>query len=163
VQGHNGAKDDAMSAGSGNGPGREQDRWSQSAVGADLWAAPAEGYPPQAAQYPKPPWQRLPLGEQYQPATGPYHPAAAPPRNNPVAAAALVCGIAQFLGGLLLVGNILLAIPAVICGAIALREIDQGGGRGRGMAIAGLVLGVLGVIYFVLILVLIAGAHVKWG
>jgi hypothetical protein len=189
LQGHIGAKDDAMREGNSHEPGREQDPWSQSAdlsrpaqpngsdgtgqhppprssevsaVGADRWAAPAEGYPPEAAQYPRPPWQRLPLAEQYQPATGPYHPVAAAPRNNPVAVAALVCGIAQLLGGLLLVGNILLAIPALICGAIALREIDQGGGHGRGMAIAGLVLGILGVICFVLIVaVIIVGPHVK--
>jgi hypothetical protein len=126
------------------------------------------GYQPTAGQNPpptgpyRPPWQQLPLGDQYQPATGPYLPTAGPPRNNPVAVAALVCGVAQFLGGLLLVANILLAIPAIICGAIALRQIGQGGGRGRGMAIAGLVLGILGVVYFVIIvavLIILASIH----
>jgi len=85
-------------------------------------------------------------------------------RTNPVAIAALVCGIAQFLGGLLLVGNIVLAIPAVICGAIGLKQINRRGERGRGMAIAGLVLGILGVAYFLLIVLLIViGLRVSSG
>jgi hypothetical protein len=77
------------------------------------------------------------------------------PRNNPLAIAALVCGIAQLLGFIVLLGNILLAIPAVICGAIALRQIRARGERGRGMAIAGLVLGIIGIVLFVLFLELL--------
>jgi len=95
----------------------------------------------------------------YQP-TGPYGyqsayyaPAAVP--TNPVAIAALVCGIAQVLGFVVLLGNILLAVPAVICGAIAMRQIRERGGRGRGMAIAGLVLGIVGIVLFVLFLGLV--------
>jgi hypothetical protein len=76
-------------------------------------------------------------------------------RNNRAAVAALICGIGQFVLGLALVGNILLAIPAIICGSIALKQIRLRGGRGHGMAIAGLVLGILGVFYFLLILIVI--------
>jgi hypothetical protein len=115
----------------------------------------AGGYPPPAGQYPPPADQYPPPAGQYGYQQPPYYPAAAVPRNNPVAIAALVCGLAQFVLGLLLVGNILLAIPAIICGAIGLRQIDQRGERGRGMAIAGLVLGILGVVYFVIIVGLI--------
>jgi hypothetical protein len=113
---------------------------------ADPWTAPQGPYQPPAAQH----------GYQAY-----RTPAAA--RNNPVAIAALVCGIAQFLGGLLLVGNIVLAIPAVICGAIGLRQVNQRGERGRGMAIAGLVLGILGVGYFLLVVIVlvVAGVHVS--
>jgi len=57
--------------------------------------------------------------------------------------------------GLLLVGNILLAIPAIVCGSVALKQIRLRGERGHGMAVAGLVLGILGVVYFLLILVVI--------
>ena len=123
--------------------------------GADPWAAPPAGqYPPPAGQYPPP--------GQYGYQQSPYYPPGAVPRNNPLAIAALVCGIAQFVLGLVLVGNILLAIPAIICGALGLRQINQRGERGRGMAIAGLVLGILGVVYFVIIvLVIIIGVNVR--
>ncbi|MGH3304417.1 MAG: DUF4190 domain-containing protein [Streptosporangiaceae bacterium] len=129
---------------------------------ADPWAAPAGQYQPPAGPY-------QPPAGPYQPPAGPYgyppsayYPTAAAPRNNPVAIAALVCGIGQFVLGLLLVGNILLAIPAVICGAIGLKQINQRGERGRGMAIAGLVLGILGVVYFlIIVLLIIIGLHVR--
>ena len=154
-----------------------------STTSADPWAAPAGGYPPAAGQYQPPAGQYQPPPGQYQPPAGqyqpppgqyqspagpygyqqaPYYPAAAAARNNPVAIAALVCGIAQFFLGLLVVGNILLAIPAVICGAIGLRQVDQRGERGRGMAIAGLVLGILGVAYFlIVVLLIIIGLHAR--
>jgi hypothetical protein len=81
-------------------------------------------------------------------------------RNNPFAITALVCGIVQFVLGLAVVGNILAAIPAIVFGSIALRQISARGERGRGMAIAGLVLGILGVLYFALIIVaLVIGAN----
>ncbi|MGB6456272.1 MAG: DUF4190 domain-containing protein [Streptosporangiaceae bacterium] len=123
---------------------------------------PAGPYQPSAGQYQPPagPYQPPPGSYGYQQA--PYYPAAAAARNNPVAIAALVCGIAQFFLGLLVVGNILLAIPAVICGAIGLRQVDQRGERGRGMAIAGLVLGILGVAYFlIVVLLIIIGLHAR--
>jgi hypothetical protein len=82
-----------------------------------------------------------------------FTPVAAP--SNRTAVAALVCGIAQFALGLLLVGNILLAVPAIICGWIALRQIRLRGGRGRSMAVAGLVLGIAGVVYFAAVLIVI--------
>jgi hypothetical protein len=75
--------------------------------------------------------------------------------SNRVAVAALVCGIGQFVLGLLLVGNILLAVPAIICGAIALKQTRLRGERGRSMAITGLVLGILGVVYFAAVLIVI--------
>jgi hypothetical protein len=77
------------------------------------------------------------------------------PRNNPFAITALVCGLVQFVLGLAVVGNIVAAIPAIVFGAIALKQIRLRGERGRGMAIAGLVLGILGVLYFALIILLI--------
>jgi Domain of unknown function (DUF4190) len=97
------------------------------------------------------PWTGVPTA-RYQPPPGqPGYQWGYTSRNNPVAIAALVCGVAQFLGGIIIFGNILLAIPAVICGAIGLRQTRQRGERGRGMAIAGLVLGILGIVYFVVV------------
>ncbi len=111
------------------------------------------GYQSTAGQYPQVAGQ---YGSQQWPA------ATAAPRNNRVAIAALVCGVGQFVLGLLIVGNILLAIPAIVCGAIGLKQTRQRGEGGRAMAIAGLVLGILGVVYFVIIvgvLIILASIH----
>jgi Domain of unknown function (DUF4190) len=117
------------------------------------YPAPAGQYAAPAGQYPAP-------AGQYAPQQWPGYPAT--PRNNRVAIAALVCGVGQFVLGLLIVGNIVLAIPAIICGAIGLKQTSQRGEAGRGMAIAGLVLGILGVVYFVIIavvLIILASIH----
>jgi hypothetical protein len=116
------------------------------AAGQYPQAAGQYGYQPTAGQYPAP-------AGQYGPQQWPAYPA--PARNNKVAIAALVCGVGQFALGLLIVGNIVLAIPAIICGAIGLKQTSQRGEPGRGMAIAGLVLGILGVVYFVIIVVVL--------
>jgi hypothetical protein len=71
-----------------------------------------------------------------------------PPRTNGFAIAALACGIAQFVGFWLL-GT----IPAVVFGHIARRQIRQTGEQGAGMAMAGLVLGWVGVALSVLVAV----------
>jgi hypothetical protein len=124
---------------------------------------PAGQYP--AGQYPQ--GGQFPQGGQYPPGypagQGPagqygYQPqylTPAPVRNNPFAIVALCCGIGQFVLGLAIVGNIVGAVPAIIFGALSLKQIKLRGERGRGMAIAGLVLGILGVLYFLLIITLI--------
>ncbi|MGH3408305.1 MAG: DUF4190 domain-containing protein [Streptosporangiaceae bacterium] len=63
---------------------------------------------------------------------------------------ALVCGIVQILFGIL-------SIPAIICGAIALKQTAARGERGRGMAIAGLVLGILGFLFWLILIIAIVG------
>jgi len=75
----------------------------------------------------------------------PYQSVGYPPRQlahatvSPVAVAALTCGIAEFftLG--------LTAIPAVVLGHAARRQVRQTGQRGDGMALAGLILGYAGI------------------
>jgi Domain of unknown function (DUF4190) len=148
----------------------------QPAPGQDPQAASQYGYQPPPGQYAQTPGQYpQALGQYgYQPSPGQYPASAgqygpqqwpaypAAPRNNRVAIAALVCGVAQFVLGLLIVGNIVLAIPAIICGAIGLKQTRQRGESGRGMAIAGLVLGILGVVYFaiiVVVLVILSSIH----
>jgi len=77
--------------------------------------------------------------------------------TNGMAIAAMICGIAQFFGFWLL-GT----IPAVVLGHIARRQIRQTGEQGDGMALAGLILGYVGlglsVIAVILIIVLVAAA-----
>jgi hypothetical protein len=65
--------------------------------------------------------------------------------TNPLAIASLVLGVPGLC-------CCLTGIPAVICGHIALNQINQSGGvqEGRGFAIAGLILGYLGIAFTVL-------------
>lgn len=97
-----------------------------SALVADLPMGPVSGVMP----YPPP---------------GPYYPVPARPTNG-AAIAALACGIAEFftLGAA--------AIPAVILGHVARGQIKRTGERGDGMAIAGLVLGYLGIVGWALVI-----------
>jgi uncharacterized protein DUF4190/uncharacterized protein DUF1707 len=98
-----------------------------SALIADLPAGPFGG----PAHYPSvgyPPWQMA------QPAT------------SVMAAAALACGIAEFFT----MG--LTAIPAVVLGHMARRQVRQTGQRGDGMALAGLALGWAGIGLFAVII-----------
>jgi uncharacterized membrane protein len=64
----------------------------------------------------------------------PRYPVDQPHRANSMAVASLVCGVLEIFFGFT-------AIPAVILGHRALRQIRQTGEPGRGMAKAGLVLG----------------------
>lgn len=78
-----------------------------------------------------------PGAAHYQPA--PHRPAPRtflpmPPGTNSSAVAALICGVAGTFVGIT-------AIPAVILGHKARREIRRTGEQGDGMALAGLVLG----------------------
>lgn len=104
----------------------------------------------------------------YQAPAGPYgHPSAAyyPPaaqRISRAAIAALVCGVGQFFLGLFAL-NFLLAIPAIICGAIGMRQTRERGEGGRGLSIAGLVLGILGIAWNVLYVVLLIAIGTRLG
>jgi Domain of unknown function (DUF4190) len=69
--------------------------------------------------------------------------------TNSLAIAALCCGIGQILAGPLA------GIPAVILGFMSLGQISRSGEDGRGMAITGLVLGIVGLMLTVLIIILI--------
>ena len=87
----------------------------------------------------------------------PYQPGYYPAVNTPtsgLAIGALVCGILE----LFTLG--FAAIPAVILGHLARNQIRRTGERGDGMAIAGLVLGYLGIgIWTLIIIALTAGRN----
>jgi hypothetical protein len=72
-----------------------------------------------------------------------------PPKTNTLAIVSLVTSLLWLCG----VGS----LAAIICGHLGLREIDRSSGTqtGRGMAIAGLVIGYLGLIAAVLYLSLV--------
>jgi hypothetical protein len=82
------------------------------------------GYPP------APPYQQVPYpGGPYP--QGPYPYPGAYQQTNGFAVAALVCSFFSIIGGIL----------GVIFGCVALNQIKQRGGGGRGLAIAGIVIG----------------------
>jgi hypothetical protein len=95
-------------------------------------------YPQQQQQYPQQPGQYPPPGG-YGP--GPY---GQPPRTNGMAIASLILGILWICG----IGSIM----ALIFGLVARNQIrdSRGQQQGDGMAIAGIVLGGIGVALLVL-------------
>jgi|SRR5579875_3519965 len=96
-----------------------------------------------AAQTADLPLQRPPLAT---PALRPYVPAPVPSTNG-MAIGAFVCGLLElFTFGVS-------AIPAVILGHSARRQIRKTGERGDGLAVTGLVLGWLGIGLFVLVVI----------
>jgi hypothetical protein len=106
---------------------------------------PPPSPPPQPPQPPPAP----PAGGQT-----PYQPRQAAPTNG-LAIASLVSSIAGFFCG---VGYIV----GIVLGFIAMKQIDESGGtqQGRGLALAGVIIGfvAIGIGVLVLIIVLIAGA-----
>ena len=76
------------------------------------------------------------------------------PRTNGFAITSLVCGI---LG--LCAGGLLAAIPAIVFGHLALAQINRYGGmeQGRGLAIAGLVMGYIYLALITLYVIFIFG------
>jgi uncharacterized membrane protein len=83
--------------------------------------------------------------------------APAPVRTNSLAVAALACGVAEFFTAGLT------AIPAVVLGHMARSQIRRTGENGSGLALAGLILGWLAIVLFVLIVVVGAAAAVHMG
>jgi hypothetical protein len=81
---------------------------------------------------------------------GPGYPAI---KTNGLAIASLICGVIQFI-----FLGILASIPAIILGHLARRQIRQTGERGAGMAMAGLVLGYIGVALTVIVVIAVIAA-----
>ena len=96
----------------------------------------------------------LPAGAM--PAVWPVQMYQPPVTTNSLARASLVLGVAEFFT----MG--LTAIPAIICGHMAKREMRQTGQRGDGLATSGLVLGYMAVIFWgILIALSIVGAVIS--
>jgi hypothetical protein len=73
--------------------------------------------------------------------------AVAPRRTNSLAVASLACGIGQFMF------PVIAAIPAIVLGHVARRQIRETGEEGAGLATAGLVLGWIGLALTLLVIV----------
>jgi Domain of unknown function (DUF4190) len=126
-----------------------QNQYGQNQYGQGQYG---QGQYPQAGQYPQ---QAGPYGMQAAQMAG-YG------RRNPFAIAALVCGCVQILLFWTLILWPVLAIGAIACGLAALRQIHQRHDRGRGMAISGIVLGSVGMLFFLAVIGLVVG-HVHNG
>jgi Domain of unknown function (DUF4190) len=70
-------------------------------------------------------------------------------RTNSLAIAALCCAIGQVIAGPFA------GIAAIVLGAMSLKQIRTSGEEGRGMAVTGLVLGIVGTLLAVLLLVFV--------
>lgn len=116
-----------------------QNPYGQPQYGQNPYGQPQYGQP----QY----GQSAPTGPAYNPypAGGPYYPGM-DNRTNDKATWSLICGIAGFL-----CLSVLAGIPAIILGFLARAEIKRSGNRqqGEGMAIAGIVLGILSIVILI--------------
>lgn len=114
-----------------------------------MTSAPAGGsYPPHppapgaAAAYDRPEPSGQGSGMSHDRSSYDSAPYVERPTTNTLAVVALVTGI------LILCCGCLLGLPAIICGHIAHSQVKASGGRqtGAGMAIAGFILGYLGIL-----------------
>jgi hypothetical protein len=103
---------------------------------------PVPAYPPAAVLYPPVVPHYPPIHPQY-PLNGPAYPPADPEKANSLAVVSLWCGVA----GVIFFG--LPSIAALVLSSVAFRQIRRTGERGSGLAAAGLLLGVLGFLLFV--------------
>lgn len=93
------------------------------------------------ADLPGPAWGAPPPGYYAGPPAG--------RRTNQLAIAALICGIAQVAFGFLT------GIAAIVLGHIARRQIRETGEDGAGMALAGLILGYVGIALSVIVVIVL--------
>lgn len=122
-------------------PGADQPGYAQPDHGQPGYGQPGYGQP---GAYPQQGW-----GPQAWTPQG-YSQSQWPgqPRNEGMAIGALVCGILATLCGVLGCLGIVIGPVAIVLGVVARRRIRESGGltRGDGMAVAGLVLGIIGTV-----------------
>jgi hypothetical protein len=111
-------------------PGAQPGQWQQPGA----WQQPGYGYQPPAGQ----------PGQWYGPPPG-YPPYSMPQRTNGMAIASLVLGILWIYW----IGSVL----ALVFGYIARNQIKERGEAGGGMALAGIILGWVGIGFLALALV----------
>jgi len=89
-------------------------------------------------------------GSGYQ--TGYAGTAPAARTGSGMAIAALVLGLLSLPATFTVIGGILLGLLAIIFGVIAVRRFNRGQGGGKGMAIAGIVTGALGLVLSIILI-----------
>ena len=130
--------------------------------GATPPPSPPPGYgPPPGPAYPPPPGSSSPVGHLPPPGYptpsgyGYAQPWGQAPRNEPLAIAGMVCGIAAIPLLLACGAGIVLGVLGVVFGLIAMRRIRDSGGAltGRGMALAGAICGGVALAIFLIYIV----------
>jgi hypothetical protein len=98
----------------------------------------------------QPGWQQPPYGQPGPSGqAGAGWPQLTGRRTNSLAIAALCCAIGQVIAGPFA------GIAAIVLGSISLKQIRLSGEDGRGLAITGLVLGIVGTLLVILLIVFI--------
>lgn len=101
-----------------------------------------------------------PPGNQNPPPFAPYPPQY-PPTNNGKAIAALILGISSLAALLMLPGiGIVIGILAIIFAIIAFKELKKRRQLGQGMAIAGLICGIVGTLIHLIMIAFIVFAFI---
>ncbi|WP_458118760.1 DUF4190 domain-containing protein [Paenibacillus sp. Z6-24] len=102
--------------------------------------------------YSRPPGSGMPPYNQYDP----YHQQYGPAPNNGKAIAALVLGISSIVSIMIFPGiGVILGILAIIFAVIAMKELRHRYQQGRGLAIGGLVCGIIGFVIHILVVLFI--------
>ena len=106
------------------------------------WGAPPPGYGQQqyGQQWGQSPYGGVPYGQ-------------GTPKRNGLGIAALVLGVLSILGSFFIAGG-LFGVAAIILGALGMQRANRGEADNKGMALAGLITGIIGVIAAALFLVL---------
>ncbi|MDF2554259.1 MAG: hypothetical protein K0R60_154, partial [Microbacterium sp.] len=114
-------------------------------------AAPGDGGYPAPAYGTQPPYGAQPsYGTQQGYGAAPYTPYPSAPKTNTMAIVSLIASIVGFVF-LPFIGS----LAGVITGHIALRQLKTSGENGRGMALAGTIVGWVGLALSVIITVII--------
>jgi hypothetical protein len=80
------------------------------------------------------------------------------PRNSGLSVAGMVLGILTLVGFWVPIGSVLLGVLAVVLSGAGIAQTGKPGVTGRGMAITGLVCGIIGLIPSVIFMVAFIGA-----
>ena len=111
--------------------------------------APYQGGPYQGGPYPGGPYHGGPYQGGYPPPPmqyGDYYPAGPAAPKNGLGTAALVIAIVALISSVSVVGGILLGVVAVILGFIARGRVKSGEANNGGVALAGIILGIISII-----------------
>jgi hypothetical protein len=109
------------------------------------YVPPTPSFPPPPGVYGPPPGYTAPPGYGPPPVYG-VPPGYGAPKTNGLATASLVCGLVSLPGYIFCIG-LPLALVAVVLGIVAITQVNKTPGeKGKEMAIAGIVIGALGLV-----------------
>lgn len=119
----------------------------------------APGTPPAYGGYPPPDQYGQPPAYPPPGAPGGYG-GPATPKSNVLAIVSLVTGIL----GVLCCGSAVFSVAALVCGFLGRKQIEESAGtqKGSGMALAGLILGAVGVVLAVIYWILLASGAIHY-